>query len=161
MIPPKRNSQRGLHNFSILTKQVITIAISRKPANNTGQKTNRNDAHAQAAKQDIPPISTRIRLVDNPKSKVRAEASINIGDTFAVHGLRVIEGQKGLFVSMPQRSYTDSGGETKYSEVFHAVTAEARQAIIQSVSQAYTQAVEMAQSQSEDAAEDMSAPNME
>ena len=125
------------------------------------QKAKGNTAQTQAAKQDLPRLSTKIRLIDNPNTKVRAEASVNIGGAYTVHGLRVIDGENGMFVSMPQRSYRDSNGETKYTDTFHAVTAEARQAIIQSVSQAYTQAVEMAQAQSEDASETMSAPNME
>ena len=138
------------------------MAISRRQqGGKPEQKAKGNDAQAQAAKQELPRLSTKIRLIDNPNTKVRAEASVNIGGMYAVHGLRVIDGEKGLFVSMPQRSYRDSSGETRYTDTFHAVTAEARQAIIQSVSQAYTQAVEMAQAQSEDASETMSAPNME
>ena len=138
-------------------KKVITIAISRKqaqPAPSNGQR----EKQAQTNGENIPAISTKIRLVDNPKTKVRAEASVNIGGAYAVHGLRVVEGQKGMFVSMPQRQYTDSNGETKYSDIFHAVTPEARQAIIQSVSQAYEQAV--SQAQTEDAAETMDSPKM-
>ena len=154
MIPPK-------HTKSIM-KQVITIAISRKqaqPAPNNGQKEKR--AQTQDSASRLPAISTKIRLIDNPNTKIRAEASVNIGGAYTVHGLKVVEGEKGMFMSMPSRSYTDSSGETKYAETFHPVTSEARQAIIKSVSQAYTQAVEMAQSQGEDVSESMSAPNME
>ena len=152
---------------------MITIAITRKqaqPAPNYGQKEKQTQAQpqTQAADSTLPSIATRIRLVDNPKSRIKAEASVNIGGAYAVHGLRVVEGAKGTFVSMPQRQYTDQFGETKYAEIFHAVTGEARQAIINSVSQAYEQAVaqaqnqaqDQAQAQSEDASETMSAPNM-
>ena len=97
---------------------------------------------------NIPGIETRIdRMVDDPNSSTKAFASVTIGGMFAVHGLRVVDSSKGLFVSMPFNTYKNSDGETKYQDVFHAVTAESRQAIINSVSQAYEQA--LAQSQTE------------
>jgi stage V sporulation protein G len=70
----------------------------------------------------------------------------------AVHGLRILESEKGLFVAMPSRSYTDRNGETKYSDVAHPVTAEARTAINESVLAAYNQEL----SENESLAEDIS-----
>ncbi len=139
---------------------MITIAISRKQAQ-PAPTPEKKETQAQATDSRLPSISTKIRLIDNPNTKIRAEASVNIGGAYTVHGLKVVDSDKGMFVSMPSRSYTDSSGETKYAETFHPVTSEARQAIIKSVSQAYTQAVELAQSQGEDISENMSAPNME
>ena len=46
-----------------------------------------------------------IRHVD--MNKVRAIASITIDDDFVVHDLRVVEGERGLFVAMPSRRITD------------------------------------------------------
>lgn len=43
--------------------------------------------------------------MDYENSKVKAIASVNIGGAFAIHGLRVIDSQKGLFVQMPQNSF--------------------------------------------------------
>ncbi len=78
---------------------MITIAISRRQqGGKPEQKAKGNDAQAQAAKQELPRLSTKIRLIDNPNTKVRAEASVNIAGAYTVHGLRVVEGDKGMFV---------------------------------------------------------------
>ena len=77
------------------------------------------------------------RLVDKPDSNIKAFASVTIDGLFAVHGLRVMESQKGRFVNMPSTSYKDANGETKYSDIFHAVTKEARNALNQEVLNAY------------------------
>ena len=89
------------------------------------KKTN-SKAPAKEQKRSTPNISARIdRLVDYENSKVKAIASVNIGGAFAIHGLRVIDSQKGLFVQMPQNSF-QKDGKTEYSDIFHPVTAEAR-----------------------------------
>ena len=50
-----------------------------------------------------PFIQARIdRLIDYGDSHVKAYASANIGGAFAIHGIKVIESAKGLFVAMPQ-----------------------------------------------------------
>ena len=56
------------------------------------------------------------RLVNGGATK--AIASITLDNWYVVKGLRVVDGKKGLFVSMPQESYTDKGGEKKYSNIF-------------------------------------------
>ncbi len=65
--------------------------------------------------------------------RVRAAASICIDGQFVVHGLRVIEGPNGLFVSMPARR--TNGGD--YRDMAHPVTAEAREQIQSAVLAAY------------------------
>lgn len=52
-----------------------------------------------------PQVEARIdRMVDGDY-KTKAYASVTIAGAFAVHGLRVIETDKGRFISMPQESY--------------------------------------------------------
>ena len=76
-----------------------------------------------------PQVEARIdRMVDGDY-KTKAYASVTIAGAFAVHGLRVIETDKGRFISMPQESYKKNG-ETVYNDTFHAVTAEARTALV-------------------------------
>ena len=60
-----------------------------------------------------------------------------------------MDSQKGLFVSMPQNSYKDANGETKYTDIFHAVTAEARTELNDQVMAAYEQALEEQQAEAE------------
>lgn len=72
-------------------------------------------APAKEQKHRSPSISARIdRLVDYENTKVKAIASANIGGAFAIHGIRVIDSQKGLFVQMPQNSF-QKDGKTEYS----------------------------------------------
>lgn len=85
------------------------------------------------------------RIIDKPDSQVKAIASVSLDGMFAVHGIRVIESEKGRFVNMPSTSYTDRNGETKYSDTFHPITKEAREAISRAVLQAYDQ--QLAQTQ--------------
>lgn len=105
-------------------------------------------------KQKNPSIQVRIdRLNDYEGSSVKAFASANIGGAFAIHGIRVVDSQKGLFVAMPQNSYKDGNGNTKYSDIFHAITAEARNELNEKVTGAYEQALQEQQQQDEAGAE--------
>lgn len=86
---------------------------------------------------NIPNIKVRIdNMINKDDSRVRAIASVTIGDTFAVHGIKVIDSDKGLFVSMPQSVY-EKNGKTKYSDVFHAITSDARIKLSNAVLRAY------------------------
>lgn len=77
------------------------------------------------------------KMVDNPDSSTRAYASVTLDGMFAVHGLRVMEGEKGRFVNMPSTSYKDRDGNMQYNDTFHAITKSAREAINQAVLNAY------------------------
>lgn len=85
------------------------------------------------------------RLIDKPDSSVRAIASASFDGYYAVHGIKVCEGEKGLFISMPSTSYTTANGEKKYQDIFHPTTKGARDALNTSVLNAYKAA--LAQSQ--------------
>jgi stage V sporulation protein G len=75
------------------------------------------------------------RLFDAEKGNTRAIASLNIGGAFAVHGIKVISGPNGEFVSMSATKQADG----KYKDIFHAVTADARQEMNEAVLEAYEQ----------------------
>lgn len=104
-------------------------------------------------RQDYPSISVRIdRLIDYEDSKLKAVASANIGGAFAVHGIRVIDSQKGLFVQMPQRSY-QKDGKTQYEDIFHPITADARTELNGVVLSAYEQRLHMEEDETQEMAE--------
>ncbi|MDD3087132.1 MAG: SpoVG family protein [Candidatus Omnitrophica bacterium] len=65
-------------------------------------------------------------------SKTKAFLDIALGD-FIVKGLKIIQGQKGLFLSMPQ----DKAKDGKWYNAFYPVTKEARQALTDIVLAAY------------------------
>lgn len=76
------------------------------------------------------------RLVKGGSTK--AIASITLDSWFVVKGLRVVDGKKGLFVSMPQESYMDKG-EKKYSNIFFPITNAAKMELQDAVLKAYDQ----------------------
>jgi len=66
----------------------------------------------------------RVRLV-NRESKMRAVVSITIDDVFVVHDIKVMEGEKGLFIAMPSRKT----GDGEYKDIAHPINSETRDAI--------------------------------
>ena len=107
----------------------------------------------QEQTETMPTIRARIdRLADFEGSKVKAFASANIGGAFAIHGLRVVDGDKGLFVAMPSTSY-QKDGKTEYQETFHPVSGDARKALNDAVLEAYEQ--KLTEEQTEDASMSM------
>ncbi len=114
-------------------------------ATNNNYKGNNNTVK----KSTTPRISAKIdNLVDN-NTNLRAFASITVGGAVAVHGLRVMDSKKGLFVSMPSYSYEDHNGETKYADYAHPISKEARDAINTKVLDAYEQALEESETENE------------
>lgn len=94
-------------------------------------------AKKKEQKKALPNITARIdRLVEQNDSSVKAYASVNIGGAFAVHGIKVIDSVKGIFVSMPSNSYKKDG-KVEYSDICHPITAEARNELIEKVTEAY------------------------
>lgn len=49
----------------------------------------------------------RVKLTEAKKNRLQAFCSITIDNDFVVRDLKVIEGQKGVFVAMPSRKLTD------------------------------------------------------
>lgn len=72
---------------------------------------------------------------------LKANASVNINGFFAVTNVRILEGSKGTFVSLPQ--YKGRNGE--YKDICFPCTKEAKTAFDKAVLSAYEQT--MAQSQ--------------
>lgn len=81
----------------------------------------------------------RVNLT-NGGTSMRASASVTLDAAFAVRDLKVIEGVKGLFVSMPRRK-TEEG---KYLDVAFPVTRALREELQTKVLDAYQQAVTQA-----------------
>ncbi len=66
--------------------------------------------------------SVNVRVTDKEDSKMKGIASILLDDCFAIHDIRIIEGEKGLFVAMPSRK-TATG---EYRDIAHPITPECR-----------------------------------
>ena len=63
----------------------------------------------------------RVRKVAKD-GKMKAVVSITIDDEFVVHDIKVIEGEKGLFIAMPSRKATDG----EYRDIAHPINTETR-----------------------------------
>ena len=66
----------------------------------------------------------RLRRIDK-EGKMRAVASITIDDEFVIHDIKVIEGDKGLFIAMPSRKTPDG----EYKDIAHPINSETRSRI--------------------------------
>ena len=64
---------------------------------------------------------------------VKAYASVSFDNEFVVKGLKVVEGERGLWVSMPSRKLKDGS----FQDIFHPVSREARDKIVDAVLKAY------------------------
>lgn len=118
--------------------------------------TNTPEKQAAPKKPKLPSIDVRIdKLIDYENAKTKAVASATIGGCFAVHGIRVVDSEKGLFVSMPATMY-QKDGKTEYSENFHPITNEAREVLNKKVLDAYEQKLNEEMSQEQDESETLS-----
>lgn len=68
---------------------------------------------------------TKVTLRAVAMNKVCAIASVVIDDAFVVHDLRVVNGEKGLFVAMPSRKLPNGD----FRDICHPINAEARQQV--------------------------------
>ena len=93
------------------------------------------EKNLEPKKKQTPKVTARIdSLVDYEGSKTKAFASATISNAFAIHGIKIVEGEKGLFISMPQRKEGED-----YKEIFHPITAEAREELNNQILDAYEQ----------------------
>ena len=66
----------------------------------------------------------RVRKVAK-EGKMKAVVSITIDDEFVVHDIKVIEGEKGLFIAMPSKKSLDG----EYRDIAHPINSETRDRI--------------------------------
>ncbi len=64
----------------------------------------------------------RIRKVDK-EGKMKAVVSITIEDALVVHDIKIIEGEKGLFIAMPSRKASDG----EYRDIAHPINSATRE----------------------------------
>ncbi|MDD6136693.1 MAG: septation regulator SpoVG [Lachnospiraceae bacterium] len=74
----------------------------------------------------------RVRKVAK-EGKMRAVVSITIDDEFVVHDIKVIEGEKGLFIAMPSRKASDG----EYRDIAHPINSDTRDMIQKLILKAY------------------------
>ncbi|WP_283608489.1 SpoVG family protein [Faecalispora anaeroviscerum] len=91
----------------------------------------------ESAEQSMPmKVDVKIGSI-RPEGSVRAIASVNLNNCFAIRNVKVVDSSKGPFVAMP--SYKAGNGE--YKDICFPVTAAFRQQLNTAVLDAYHQAL--------------------
>lgn len=66
--------------------------------------------------------SVNVRKIEKENSRMKGIASVLLDECFAIHDIRIIEGDNGLFIAMPSRK-TATGG---YKDIAHPINPEVR-----------------------------------
>ena len=74
----------------------------------------------------------RVRKLEND-NKMKAVVSITIDDVFVIHDIKVIEGEKGLFIAMPSKKTADG----EYRDIAHPINSETRSELQNLIIQKY------------------------
>ena len=74
----------------------------------------------------------RIRKITK-EGKMKAVVSITLDDEFVIHDIKVIEGEKGLFIAMPSRRT----GDGEYRDIAHPINSDTREKVQNVILQRY------------------------
>ena len=81
----------------------------------------------------------RVRKVAK-EGKLKAVVSITMDEEFVVHDIKVIEGEKGLFIAMPSKKAVDG----EYRDITHPINSETREKIQSIILENYEKVLEEA-----------------
>ena len=79
----------------------------------------------------------RIRSVEK-EGKMKAVVSITIDDEFVVHDIKIIEGEKGMFIAMPSRKAADG----EYGDIAHPINTATRERLQSMILSKYQESLE-------------------
>ncbi len=77
--------------------------------------------------------SVSVRKIEKEGSKMKGIASVLIDDSFAIHDIRIIEGNNGLFIAMPSRK-TATGD---YRDIAHPINQDVRKTFEEAIFEEY------------------------
>lgn len=80
--------------------------------------------------------SVIVRKIDKENSRMKGIASVTIDEAFAIHDIRIIDGENGLFIAMPSRPIPTGG----YKDVAHPINTETRQMFEKAILDEYNKA---------------------
>ena len=78
----------------------------------------------------------RVRKITK-EGKMKAVVSITLDDEFVVHDIKVIEGEKGLFIAMPSKKTPDG----EYRDIAHPINVQMRAMLQDAILEQYQQAL--------------------
>ena len=79
----------------------------------------------------------RVRRIEK-EGKMKAIVSITLDNEFVIHDIKVIEGEKGLFIAMPSRRAADG----EYRDIAHPINSQTRDNIQQIILEKYQSEIE-------------------
>lgn len=79
----------------------------------------------------------RVRKVAK-EGKLKAVVSITLDEEFVVHDIKVIEGEKGLFIAMPSKKSADG----EYRDIAHPINSRTRERIQNIILEKYEEAIQ-------------------
>lgn len=91
----------------------------------------------------------RVRKV-NREGKMKAVVSVTFNNEFVVHDIKVIEGDKGLFIAMPSRKTLDG----EFRDIAHPINSSTREKIQTCVLEKYELAL-LSENTADEAAADI------
>ena len=71
------------------------------------------------------------------EGKLKAIVSITLDDEFAVHDIKIIEGEKGVFIAMPSRK----NAEGEYRDVAHPINSDTRTQLQEMIMEKYREEI--------------------
>lgn len=71
------------------------------------------------------------------EGKLRAIVSITLDNEFVVHDIKVIEGEKGLFIAMPSKKTADG----EFRDIAHPINSSTRENIQSVILQKYQESL--------------------
>ena len=95
-----------------------------------------NAPHIRKGGEVMNITDVRIRKI-NMDGRMKAIVSVTFDDAFVVHDVKVVEGQKGLFVAMPSKKMPDG----EFRDIAHPISSSARDVIQNAVLRAYEEAM--------------------
>ena len=98
----------------------------------------------------------RIRKLHS-EGRMKAIVSTTFDDAFAVHDIKVVEGDKGLFVAMPSKRMPDG----EYKDIAHPISSGVREMVQSAVLKEYEAALAAAEAEAEAEADYEAAPEEE
>lgn len=97
-----------------------------------------NKTKTDGIKMEITDV--RVRLAKPDGGKLKAVASITIDGSFAIHDIKIIEGNAGPFIAMPSRKTPDG----EFKDIAHPINSDVRQIVFDCIMAEYQKVLDAA-----------------
>ena len=108
---------------------------------NSGTQSGGGAAAAMPLKLDV-----KVRPIE-PSNNLMAFASVTVNDCLKIHGFKIVDSEKGLFVNMPsaKTNQMDENGKPKFQDVAHPINSAFREQLVTAILDGYDAAIGRAQ----------------